>query len=79
MIKYGHLGCVTLDLIISIETWELFLMATYLTLIWDLQRRVNTDLCKDVDVVPPFTNVLIAFWALLCNIGEEKQYEILTW
>lgn len=25
MSKYGHFGCVTLNPVISIETWELFL------------------------------------------------------
>lgn len=64
MIRCGYLGCVTLDAIISLETWKVFLMATYPILIPDLHKRLVTDLYKDVD--PPFTSVvLIAFWAFL--------------
>lgn len=55
---------VTLDAIISLETWEVFLMATYPILTPGLQGRLITDLYKDVDST--FTSmVLIAFWTLL--------------
>ena len=64
MIRCGYMGCVALDAIISLETQEVFLMATYPILIPGLHRTLITDHYKDVD--PPFTSVvLIAFWALL--------------